>query len=72
MKMLPIELINKIIMMARPHYEYIKELKDGFKHVDDWNYWDYSVNFYTHEEFKYTEFFKESNKPVKYHTKFYI
>lgn len=71
-KELPIELINKIIMMSRPQYKYIKELKEGIAHVNDWNIWDYKVNFYTHENFTYTEFFKESTKPVKYHTKFIV
>jgi len=72
MKMLPNEIVNKIIMMSIPHYDYIKELKDGIKHVNNWNWWDSNVNFYTHETFKYTEFFKESNKNVVYHTKFII
>ena len=59
--MLPNEIVNKIIMMSIPHYDYIIELKSDFKHVKDWNEWDKKINPITHKEFKVVQLYNYNN-----------
>ena len=48
--MLPNEIVNKIIMMSIPQYNYMIELKFDINHIKNWNKWNKKVNPYTHKD----------------------